>query len=122
MNLKDLLDSSLIETATADTKQQAIDTLLGMMHRRGCIADLDAFRKEIYQREAEFSSDISPYLSIPHAKSPEVLRPAVAAMRTKDNRTVFLIASNDDNEHIKTLSALAEALLEGGSLQHFFEK
>lgn len=112
MRLEDIADKGLIDWSAAADREQAIERLSSLLYRNGNIEDLTAFRQAVYAREAELSCELTPTVSVPHAKSKTVIKPAVAAMRTADNHTVFLIASNDDNGHIAALSRISRALLE----------
>ena len=100
-----------MDETPAVSKQQAIERLTEHLYRSGCLSDLTQFRTELYRKEAEFSSDIAPNISIPHAKSSAVVRPAIAAMKTADHHTVYVIASDNDENHIRMLSLLADSLL-----------
>ncbi len=101
----------IIHTPAADT-QQAIEALTGLLYERGYITDLTAFRRAVYEREAELATELTPTVLVPHAKSDTVLTSAIAAMPTVDKRTVFLLASRNDREHIEALSRLSAKLLE----------
>lgn len=100
------------ENAVAENKEAAILRLSQEMKDRGYIADLPAFRQRIYEREAELSTDLTPLLSVPHARSSQVLMPCAGKMKTADGREVYLLASNDDEIHLKMLSDITKRYYE----------
>jgi len=103
-------DGIIIESSLAENRRQAIDTLCGRLYSDGRLSNLKAFRDAVYKRESEMSTELAPSVFVPHAKSEAVLKPSVAMMKTKDGESVFLIASNSDEGHIKALADLASAL------------
>lgn len=103
-------DGMIIENALAENREQAIDALCSRLYCDGRLSDLKAFKDAVYKRESEFSTELAPSVFVPHAKSDAVLKPSVAMMKTKDGESVFLIASNSDEGHIKALADLASAL------------
>ena len=76
----------------------------------------------VMRHEAEAASELSPQIAIPHATSDTVMKPAVALGRTADGQTVFLIASDNADNHIRTLSELAGMLLEGECAATLFDE
>ena len=100
----------------------AIDMLVELHCSAGNISDKETFKSEIFERENEMSTALLKGIALPHAKSPCVIRPAVAKITLKspvdwNNRkvsTVYMLASPDDNAHIRLLSALSDSLQNGG--------
>lgn len=103
------------------SKEEAIEMLSELHEKAGNIKNIKNFKEEVLKRESELSTELSFGVAIPHAKSKNVLRPALARLTLKepiewDNRrvsTVYLLASPDDKTHIEMLSALAESLQNG---------
>lgn len=122
MRLGDLIDSGLILYETAEDSRQAVSALAALLQKQGCVTSAEAFCEAVARHEAEAASELSPQIAVPHATSDTVLRPSIAVGRTKDRRTVFLIASDNADNHIRSLSALAGALLEDGNTEKIFEE
>ncbi|MDR1512724.1 MAG: fructose-specific PTS transporter subunit EIIC [Propionibacteriaceae bacterium] len=126
MNITDLLDPDRIRLDQApDTKADALDTLTALMAQGGAVTDLAAYRAAVLAREAEGSTGIGEGIAIPHAKTPAVARPALAAMTVpggvefdaldgEPSDLFFLIAAPDseDNVHLDVLSRLSVLLMD----------
>ena len=107
-----MLDDIIYEGSLAKNRENAIDTLCNKLYEQGRLSNLNAFKKAVLERESEMSTELAPNIFVPHAKSKEVLKPSVAHMKTKDGKSVYLIASNTDDGHIKALSELAKMITE----------
>ena len=122
MNIFDYLSKSCIkDDVEAASKEDAIDILLELHEKAGNIKNKSEFRKAVISRDDELSTALENGIAIPHAKSDEVLRPALARLKLKapiewngkNVSEVYLLASPSDDEHIKMLSALASTLQNG---------
>ncbi|MBQ3903752.1 MAG: PTS sugar transporter subunit IIA [Eubacterium sp.] len=100
----------IFESSLAESREEAIETLCSRLYEQGRLNDLNAFKKAVFERESEMSTELAPNVFVPHAKSKEVVKPSVAHMKTKDGQSVYLIASNTNDGHIKALAGLARAL------------
>lgn len=112
MKLSELLDNKLVLTEPVQDKAQAIDALVTLLKGQDRLHNAVQFRKALLQREAEFASELTPDIAIPHLRSDEVKQSSVAAAHTADGKTILLIASRNEQEHLQQLAQLAEALLE----------
>ncbi len=116
MKLSELLDRRLILTEPAPNKAQAIDDLVALLKRQDRLRNAAHFREALLQSEAEFAAELTPDVAIPHLRSEEVRQSSVAAARTVDGKTVLLIASRNEQEHLQQLAQLAAALAEEEAL------
>ena len=99
----------------------AIDMLAELHFSAGNISDKEEFKRDVLRRESEMSTAILNGIALPHAKSPCVLRPSLAKITlkspvmwsSKSVSTVYLLASPDEEAHIRLLSALADSLQNG---------
>lgn len=112
MKLPEWLDARLILTEPAQDKEQAIDALVALLAAQRKLQHPLRFRAALLQREAEFAAELSPDIAIPHLQSDEVRESTIAAAQTLDGRTVFLLASRNEKEHLQQLAKLAAALSE----------
>lgn len=112
MRLSEFLDSRLVLNEPVQDKAQAIDALVILLKQQNRLGNAARFRKTLLENEAEFAAELTPDIAIPHLRSAEVTQSSVAAAYTADGKTVLLIASRNEQEHLQQLSQLAEALLE----------
>ena len=127
MRITDLLDKRAIslEGAPAD-KKAALEEIVNLMAKSGKIADLEAYKAEVFRREEEGTTGIGEGIAIPHGKCSAVKEPGLAAMVVKNGvdfesldgepaELIFLIAAPDteDNVHLDVLSKLSTLLLDG---------
>lgn len=126
MKIVDLLKTTGIElNGAVNTKEEAIDRMVELMASGGNIADIEAYRAGVYQREEEGTTGIGEGIAIPHAKTDAVKSPGLAAMVLKDGvdfasldaepvHLIFLIAAPDteDNVHLEVLSRLSMLLMD----------
>ena len=69
MQLIDVLDERIIDlNAEAANKEEVLTLLAGKLKDAGYIADVEAFKKDIYLRESEGTTGIGNYIAIPHGK------------------------------------------------------
>ena len=107
MRITDLLDKRAIslEGAPAD-KKAALEEIVNLMAKSGKIADLEAYKAEVFRREEEGTTGIGEGIAIPHGKCSAVKEPGLAAMVVKNGvdfesldgepaELIFLIAAPD---------------------------
>lgn len=126
MKIRDLLSPESIDLwGSAVSKQEAIDKAVDLMNKSGRIADVDTYRKGVYEREEEGTTGIGEGIAIPHCKSSSVIKPGLSAMVIKDGvdfdaldgekvHLIFLIAApnTEDNVHLDVLSKLSVLLMD----------
>ncbi|PPK79993.1 PTS system D-fructose-specific IIA component (F1P-forming) (Frc family) /PTS system D-fructose-specific IIB component (F1P-forming) (Frc family) /PTS system D-fructose-specific IIC component (F1P-forming) (Frc family) [Lacrimispora xylanisolvens] len=115
-------------------KEEVIDEMVAMLYADGVLQDAEAFKKEIIKREKISSTAFGNGIAIPHGKSPAVRMPRVAVGLSKKGISfdssdgepvyaVFMIAvgENEDEVHLKLLSALSKKLMNPGFLSRLRE-
>lgn len=125
MKITDLLSyDSIALSSTAKTKKEVLDQAVELMAKSGKLADTEAYRQKVYDREEEGTTGIGMGIAIPHGKCQAVKTPGLAAMVIPEGadfdsldgapvQLVFLIAAPDteDNVHLKVLSKLSMLLM-----------
>ena len=117
MRIVDLLSQDKIALgAVAADKEAAIDLLVGLQDKSGCLTDKEAYKKAILAREAQSSTAIEAGIAVPHAKSDCVKAPSLAACTLKEgvdygamdgqpSDLFFMIAAPMDGDlHLEILS------------------
>ena len=125
MRITDLLSQDKIALgASAADKDGAIELLVGLQERGGCLADREAYRQAILAREAQSSTAIEAGIAVPHAKSGCVKAPSLAACTLKTgvdygamdgqpSDLFFMIAAPMDGDlHLEILSHLMVLLMD----------
>ncbi|WP_124101372.1 fructose-specific PTS transporter subunit EIIC [Ruminococcus sp. Marseille-P6503] len=125
MRIVDLLGKESIQlNAYPKSKAEAIDMLIELQVKGGKIADREEYRKGILAREEMSSTAVGEGIAIPHAKSPAVKAPSLAAMTVPDgvdyeamddepSNLLFMIAApNDGDVHLEVLSRLMTILMD----------
>lgn len=126
MRITELLDKrSIMLGAAPSDKTQVLEQAVALMGASGKIADLDAYQKQVFAREAESTTGIGEGIAIPHGKCDAVAKPGLAAMvipngvdfDSLDGEPVtllFLIAAPNtkDNVHLDVLSKLSVMLMD----------
>lgn len=126
MRIRDLLSKSAIElNGAAANKQDAIDKAVALMVKTGKINDAAAYKEKVLAREKEGTTGIGEGVAIPHAKTPAVNAPGLAAMVLKDGvdyesldglptTLIFLIAApnTEENIHLDVLGRLSVLLMD----------
>jgi len=132
---EDLLKEETVCLSLENTgKEEVIDEMVAMLYAEGVLQDAEAFKKEILKREAISSTAFGNGIAIPHGKSPAVRMPRVAVGISKNGISfdssdgepvyaVFMIAvgENEDEIHLKLLSALSKKLMNPGFLSRLKE-
>ena len=125
MRICDLLDPNCINiNATVANKEQAINELVELVNKSGCLSDKELYKNDVFLREEQVSTGLGEGVAVPHAKSAGVKKPGLAAMIVKDGidfdsldgkptNLFFMIASPEDasNEHLDVLARLSTLLI-----------
>lgn len=125
MRIVDLLSRDKIALgAQARDKESAIDLLVDLQAKGGCLTDREAYKKAILAREAQTSTAIEAGIAVPHAKSDCVSAPSLAACILKEgvdygamdgqpSDLFFMIAAPMDGDlHLEILSHLMVLLMD----------
>ncbi|MBQ3329885.1 MAG: PTS sugar transporter subunit IIA [Ruminococcus sp.] len=124
MRITDLLKLQAIQVnAKVSTKSEAIDTLVALHDKCGNLKDVAAYKAGILKREEEGTTAIGMEVAIPHAKSPAVKAPALAAITVANgvdygspegdlSKLIFMIAATMDGDvHLDVLARLMQMLM-----------
>ena len=85
MRIRELLKKEGIALGVkVDSKEAAIDYLVGLHSKSGNISDKAEFKKGILAREEAGSKAVGEGIAIPHAKNAAVKKPGLAAMTVPD--------------------------------------
>ena len=125
MRIVDLLKKeSIWLNASPSSKSEAIDMLVELQVKGGCIADKEEYKKGILARESKGSTAVGEGIAIPHAKSEAVKAPSLSAMTVpagvdyealdeEPSNLLFMIAApNDGDVHLDVLSRLMTILMD----------
>ena len=126
MAVEAILDKRVIDLdMDAETKDEVIRHLAGLLKEAGYVADLTGYVRDVYQREQEGITGIGGHVAIPHGKSDSVERVGIAVGRTKKmidwesydgepSCLFFLFAVPSDSEgakkHLRLIAELAGKL------------
>lgn len=123
MPISNYMKSEAVLFLNADSRDNALKQMVGMLSDRGQITDPDLFLKAIVEREKIVSTGIGMGIAIPHAKIPQydhffisigILQKAVDwnALDGSPVRVIFLIGGPDDKqtEYLQVLSSLTQAI------------
>lgn len=107
------------------TKEEVLKEMTDLLYQDGVLTNKEEFLSEINKREKISSTGFGNGVAIPHAKTKSVLNPRVAVGISKKGfefdsndgklvHLIFMIATGEqDNDlHLKTLSSLAQNLME----------
>ncbi|MBQ3286073.1 MAG: PTS sugar transporter subunit IIA [Ruminococcus sp.] len=124
MRITDLLKLQAIQVnAKVSTKSEAIDALVALHDKCGNLKDVAAYKAGILKREEEGTTAIGMEVAIPHAKSPAVKAPALAAITVANgvdygspegdmSKLIFMIAATMDGDvHLDVLARLMQMLM-----------
>lgn len=126
MKITDLLRADTIEVnLQSNSKTAVIDELINTLDQAGRLADKEAYKQAILEREEHTTTGIGDGVAIPHAKSSAVKTPAIAFGRSTEgidyesldgqpSHLFFMIAASEgaNNEHLETLSRLSSMLID----------
>ncbi|HEV8050898.1 MAG TPA: PTS sugar transporter subunit IIA [Parachlamydiaceae bacterium] len=123
IKISDYLDPRLVAFLDVDNRDEAIQTLVSMIHQTGKLQDKYAFYEAIIEREKIVSTGIGMGAAIPHAKLTSydeffiaigVLRKGLDwnALDGSPVRIIFLIGGPDDKqtEYLQILSKLTQVI------------
>lgn len=123
IKISDYLDPRLVAFLDVNSRDEAIQALVEIIHRTGRLQDKFAFYEAIIEREKIVSTGIGMGAAIPHAKLPAyddffiaigVLRQGLdwEALDGSPVRVIFLIGGPDDKqtEYLQILSSLTLAI------------
>ena len=113
MKLSELIKNELICLEKEETnKTQAIEKLVSLNESAGTLFDAKSFLREVLKREAEFSTELGYFATVPHAMSACVKTPSVSVLASGE-KLYFLISLPQNSEalHIEILSRLSTLLL-----------
>lgn len=123
IKISDYLDPRLVAFLDVDSRDDAIKTLVSMIHQTGKLQDKYAFYEAIIEREKIVSTGIGMGTAIPHAKLSAyedffiaigVLRKGLDwnALDGSPVRIIFLIGGPDDKqtEYLQILSKLTHVI------------
>lgn len=126
MRIFPLLDSHLVSFLDVQTRDEAIDSLIGLLHQVGKLSnpEKNLFRQAIFLREHLVSTGIGMGVAVPHAKLKEFSNFFIAigiqrrigidwnALDQIPVRIIFLIGGPDDrqSEYLQILSQLTSAI------------
>lgn len=107
------------------TKEEVLKEMTDLLYKDGVLTNKEEFLAEINKREESGSTGFGNGVAIPHAKTKSVVKPRVAvgiskkgfefdSLDGKPVHLIFMIAAGEgDNDlHLKTLSSLAQNLME----------
>ena len=126
MRVTDLLKKASIDLgAKVKDKPDAIAHLVDLMEKGGNLKDKAQYLKDVQAREASGTTGLGDGIATPHAKSPGVKAPGLAAMTIPEGiefesmdgnpaRLFFAIAAPDggNDEHLMILSKLATMVMD----------
>ena len=126
MRITELLKKESIELGVkVSSKEEAIDTLIGLMAAGGRLNDRAGYKEGILAREALGSTAVGEGIAIPHAKVAAVKKPGLAAMVVPDGvdyeafdgslaNLIFMIAAPEGGAdvHLEALSRLSTLLMD----------
>lgn len=124
MRITELFTARSIALDEALSNQaQIIDRLVELQATHGNIKDREAYKKALYEREAEGSTYVDNGITVPHAKTNVVTRPSLAALRLTapvqynaedDGKTdlLFAIAAPENGSlHVDMLARMMQMLM-----------
>ncbi len=125
MRIVDLLSPEKIALgASAVDKEGAIDLLVDLQAKSGCLTDRETYKQAILARESQTSTAIEMGIAVPHAKSACVTSPSLAACILKEgvdygamdgqpSDLFFMIAAPLNGDlHLEILSHLMVLLMD----------
>ena len=125
MRITDLLSKEKIALgAQAKDKADAIEKMVDLQAKSGCLKDRETYKQAILAREAQSSTAIEAGIAVPHAKSETVTKPSLCAMTLQQgvdygamdgqpSDLFFMIAAPLDGDlHLEILSHLMVLLMD----------
>lgn len=135
MKITDLMiRDTMIMDLKAESKEAAIDELIGSLTASGRINDPVLFKEMILKREEESSTGIGGGIAMPHAKTKAVNEATVVfgksskgvdfeALDGEPAHLFFMIAAPEGagNTHLRTLAALSRLLIDAEFISQLME-
>ncbi len=129
MKLLDYLDPALIQlNLEADNKDKVLASLVDLLVAAGTLKNRDDVLSTLQEREGLGSTGIGHGVAIPHGKSAEIQRTAVAiacsregvdfeAIDGQPTRIFFLLVApeNGANEHLHLLAKISRLMRDAGT-------
>ncbi len=118
--------------ADLKSKDEVIACSAELMFKAGKLNDLEGYKKAVYDREAEISTNLGDGIAMPHARTSYVKEPGLVFMRLMEAipweggdqpiRLVFGIAAPETGGdiHLKILAKLARKLIYDDFKQKLF--
>jgi fructose-specific phosphotransferase system IIA component len=137
MNIESVINTELINlNLTAETKIQAINSLIDLLYKADRISDKGQFLQEVLDREETESTDLGFGIAIPHGRCSAVIEPSVAVGKLKipvawnesdesqENPVyaIFLMASSPDDKgvsHMEIIAKIATLLIDDDFVAFF---
>jgi fructose-specific phosphotransferase system IIA component len=137
MNIESVINTELINlNLTAETKIQAINSLIDLLYKADRISDKGQFLQEVLDREETESTDLGFGIAIPHGRCNAVIEPSVAIGKLKipvawnesdesqENpvHAIFLMASSPDDKgvsHMEIIAKIATLLIDDNFVAFF---
>lgn len=135
MKLLDFLDSSLIDLHLSGTsKEQVLGRLVDLLINAGLVKQRDALLDALMEREGLGSTGIGHGVAIPHARTGELSKPAVAFARAEQEvdfdsidgqptRLFFLLVApeNGSNDHLHLLAKIARLMRDASTRERLLD-
>ena len=127
MGIYELLTEDVIQlNIQGTTKEEVMDEMIDLIEKTGALADREAFKEALYNREKQGSTGIGLGIAIPHGKTETVKSVKVAFGQKKtgvdwdsldgeQTNLIFMIAvplENAGDEHLKILQLLSRKLMD----------
>ena len=126
MRITDLLKKEAIElNAVVQSKEEAVDKLVGLMNQAGNLTDIQEYKKGILAREEMGTTAIGAGIAIPHSKNAAVKQAGLASMTVpagvdydsmdgEPSNLFFMIAAPAEGSdvHLEVLSRLSTILMD----------
>ena len=106
------ISPSCICTDFADgTEENTFNRLSILLENSGCVADRNQVLKDIEEREERGSTQLTPSIWIPHAKSSGVIKMCTAIGIIKHSKLCIMVSCPENNsQHLKRIAALMDVL------------
>ncbi|GAM15878.1 PTS fructose transporter subunit IIABC [Mesobacillus selenatarsenatis] len=125
MRITELLTrETILLSMNAESKQDAVTELVGVLERAGKITDRNAFEEAILKREQQSTTGVGDGIAIPHAKTSVVKNAAIVFGRSEAGidyesldgqpaHLFFMIAAPEgaNNTHLEALARLSSILM-----------
>lgn len=123
MNISSVLQlENIILDVESVNKEDLINELASKLNQNGYLNDIEQFKKDIWERENQVSTEVGYGVAIPHAKSEAVKKPAIVIGRSLKGikyssdkcKLFFMIAAPQEStsEHLETISKISTFLMD----------